>query len=695
MPKIREYEQRTSISVPGSRRVSESDFGTGAGYRALGEGISSVGAAATDIYERQEMQKAELIAAQARADRYTALDEQKKTAKEDGSGFTQKFNSDYNQWKETQVSQVSSSRAQQYLSNKLTSLQGDLTDDAIRFQSGRMGQYTKQTFEKVAITNANSVRANPNRLDGFIESEAELIRSNQYLRESGTAESYAEERRRALHDSALDGYVSNLQANDATTPSQVDALLKQVRDPKGRWIEGANRPNYDKAVTDLERLRDSLKTRQTAFQLLEFNDEKQRIIDNGLSADKGRFTESWLKTNVPDPMMAARMVEEMREARAYGAQVDFVRGKPETEVIQKLTEMRSSTPGADDYGTAASAFKALSSAYAARMKAWVDDPVGATMKDSPLLQSKYEAAARDPSAYKDYLVTLEAEQRKLYPGRPTFVVSKAESDRIKQALDAVGTDPTGADKAVATLQLEAQKFGGAWPKAVAELRSNKAINASQYVVGNMVQENRSLALTVMKASKIPDDEISKRLPSPAAKQEAMTNAAQAVAKLKATLSHTANGVEVSSAYEDTIARTMLYEKYLTGNNDSPDAKDYFNGMIGNEFTFRDTYRIPSKFNADSIDETLAQTKRGLLATPIYVPPNKAGLNERDAEASYKASLREYSRWVNTDEGDGVRLIADNGEQVYRNVGGKPVPVRFKFQELSIRPPRFDTIGPKR
>ena len=648
--------------------------------------ISSASDTLNQIYETNQMQKASLIAAKSHADWFQKLDEQKKDPKysQDPSTFTHDVNSEFDNWKNKQLDQVSSGKAQAALEGHLESLRGSVLDDSIKFQAHVTGIKNITDTTQVFDANQNLVRAHPELLDKTLESQNRYVADNPVWQNEHLTDSVLQEQSRKLHDQALNGRVDQLQANPAVSLSQVKALHAELTDEAGRWKTGASPGQYDHAKENLESMMKTIGDRDHQVFFSDKASEFNRIRDG--YGNSGKYTPETIKAATPnDPKLRETMLRDLDIATQAGNATIKMRSMPDPEIRANLADMQSKLGSAPNYDAAKGAYDAAYQAYSSRRASAKADPGGNALSESPMVGAQYQSlmsqgANASPADWQAWAKLSKTSQENMHPDIPAQILPKQMVDSLKQQLDTASTQPGGYAVQAATLEKYGTNFGSEWPMITNQLRKANALNDEQYVVSQFNpadQSKKLLAQDMLRASQqYGKESVKDGTMDKAARDEVRKGVINALEPFRSSLSGFQNRDEKYTSNVDAITSLTLYRQ-RNGSTDT--AEDNVKAVLGNDYHFQGSYSIPkgTQYDPDKIQSSLSSVTSAIQdgKIPLRTPPNGLGLDDKQADAYHRSALRYKGQWVNTPDGKGVKLWDEN-QAVVRDKTGNPVAYSF-------------------
>lgn len=479
--------------------------------------------------------------------------------------------------------------------------------------------------------------------------------------------------------SYLDAAIKNPNANEAS----LDAAWSHISDPKSGFVAHVNPETYSALQKQYLTAKETIGATQAQIAIQNLPDLIQRIKSNG-----GNDTDSeaaniiaGYKGHTPAETQEwqARATKQLNEAKAFGSAASTVLQMPEPQALAKIQQSQLEIDNAspEELGQKQQAQQAMIAAIQQRDRAFRADPTGFVIQNSPVVNERYSQFAKNPTpqSFQAYAQTSIAEQRRLYPDVQPRIVTSQMEQQVSSMLSGVPNTPEGATQAASSINQLATVMGPYWSQASQELFHDKVLNETQFVAANMWSNPQSVGLAqdLLRASSVAGKDL--EATSGISEAKAQKTAREALAPLAATLTDAANGAQLMSAYQNSLARLIQYK----GNADG--AATIANKMIMGEYQFSGTLRMPLTVNAGNV---IAGTKAVMGDLPnhnITVPPSFSGAGPADQKAEYLRSVQEYGHWATNSQGDAALLYDEQGTPVYETIKGSVRQVSIPFADL--------------
>lgn len=696
MPRIQEYRQqsRGGVSAPTGQMQASGVSGLAESLKIIGKTVNNI----TDEYDRVQEKNAIYNVEKATVAEQTELTEywnnKKSSIKGNGEGFTESVVTDLEKRKSEKLSSIESPRERELLSMKYDRLYNGVIQDAMGYQTSTAANYEVSSLQSQFETRRNQVRNEPSLAEKYEPENDSLIDSNIYL-DASVKTKLKEEEKRALYDTALDGYVTKLETSDKVSSGDIAALRKELTaKDSNKWTGKASAQGYDNALRRLDRLKETFNAREKQDYMNNFKQE-MAFMKDGNGFDRGKYTE---KEIMSSPYLSdkekQRMVQEQYFSRTIGNEARLIKDLPADQIENSLSpdfikkEIQSNP---DNYFLIKEKIDARQAAWKEREKQYNDDPVSYIKGVSPAVSKLGDAlnsVLQNDLQLKDlntavpladkYASTVISEQKRLYPNKVPTILDQGRINQIKYQMTNIVSSPKGVDEAFVALKKESVLWGKYSDIAFKDLRNGGAINASQAVAASLVADTSKeyLAKDLLKASVTP----LKDMKSDESEDRVRDMVREELSSFRQTLDPQADGQKIYQDLEDSS--TQLYMYYKTSNNpDRADIKEITKDIILNDYNINGSYRVPKTFDVDLVEsssnmfiDSLPEIKN------IYVPPSKTGLNPEDSKDLYIRSIQNSGKWVNYGD-EGVMLLDHNNENVFTIENGKEEPIIMRWENM--------------
>lgn len=691
MARIREYSRQVAATGPiDAPRRSAQETNIGGGLLDASQGIERAGDTLQKIKQEKDAFESNKLIAQGNSYWSEQMVERQKSAQAGAPQFTETFQKDFDEWKNSQLEQAPSTTSRRNMELQFERMKNGLTEHATAFEARAYGQKQAQDLETQFGKDENFVRANPAMRDQTLSAGEHLINTTPFW-DNQTKEKVRTEYKQKIWDRSLDGTVTQYENGNAFGPKAtfdqkmraVDAEIGRLKSNKEGWQSNVSPGQYDQSLTRLENLKKNLKDRQQDLVFLEFEDRMNQIEVTG--QDHGKFTADWIRGNVEDPLQAAKMIKRQETARAVGQQVAWVKDAPDTEIVSKIQSMQSGLGSSDKPGRDMGALQGAIQAASRRAQAWKDDQVGYTLQVSSTAKSAYDAFAQNPNpqSANEYASVVSTEQKRLSPNSLPALLPDTHIQTIAQQIQSIGQTEQGASDALTTLQSQQAIWGKNWPTVVRDLKNGKALNDVQYVAASMLDNPRAtyLAQDLMRASVLKDEDLVKQIAGEGVTNNAKQAVVEALAPLRRTLDSMADGQEIYQSYEKALTRLVLYKGAWAGEDMSGQAEEYARKIVLDNYEFKDSYRIPRNQPVATIENGVDKAMLAVEKEQLAMPADLDGLLDADSQERYKTNTLSFGRFVTNGDESGVHMVDEHGRPVQVLRKGQKVPLRYSWDDL--------------
>lgn len=717
MPNIRPYTQQTgaSGSIPG-RAASPSDFGGDVGESLVRLGQAGIAAVdqmrITDERQAAEARRREADAerlrnkavqdeslrlgveiAKGRAQWLQWMADSQQTAPADGAGFTEKFNAEFNTYKEKALQAASFPETRLRYETDLEGVRVSLLDNAIVFEKNARAAAQVNSVRSAFAANENSVRADPPQSEGILAREMEMIDGLSGIPQNKRDE-LKTERGQAIRAASVEGSLYAL-----INAKYLPGLLEFKNNLEtGAWKDKLSPKAYEDA---LKTTSDAIRTlggqaTQAQIAALQERIRERQVTDNNLSPAEAAV--------IPDPVERRKAEGLIETSILIGNFSETLRTMPFAEARVYLAGVEAKVREPGGYDNDAREYEAAVAAYNKRVKAFLDDPATFVQTNSPVARQAYTRLTTNPTpeAAQDYASAIVTEQKRMQPDLPPVIMTQAQMGQIKTQLAEIPTTPEGAEQALNLLQSQATLWGSYWPDVSRQLVNEQVLSGPQITAARMVEPSRrSTARLLLEAANVGEKELRKQIDNPQLGTELRAAVNRQLAPLQIAMSYQRRGAKTYSNMADSVELLALKLMTMGENNTSKAVERAANGVIMQDFAFRGSYYVPREEDLKSV-ETGLKHATSLIPTRSLVPPTSlSGLKPDDIRAGMVDSLKSGGTWVTNDTATGLVLTWPNISRdiVTVNEGGRVRPLEYTWAELkslaveaaaaSRRAPRFD------
>jgi hypothetical protein len=295
------------------------------------------------------------------------------------------------------------------------------------------------------------------------------------------------------------------------------------------------------------------------------------------------------------------------------------------------------------------------------------------------------------AAYENYAEVMTNAQ--VYLGLPDSAVKILPRGEVDSLIAEWKETTAGGSFATQWLQEQATLYGKAWPSVMKQLQPDLPPTAV-IIAGMQDPLQRTAAETLANLSTKPNEDGMKSWRQENQAQAKDINEAlnRAMNPFEASIAAYQDSPAVSAAYNNAI-RTLATGYVITGKSPSEAVAQAYKEILGSQYSFHDTFRVPSNIrNANRIAQTANELKYYLGEYNIKIPDslmsNTTGMTDEQRRKVYLESLRDNGKWVNNpDDRFGLIFIDGSGAIVKREnrrVDGEieTYPFALSWDELS-------------
>lgn len=428
-------------------------------------------------------------------------------------------------------------------------------------------------------------------------------------------------------------------------------------------------------------------------------DVKQRTL-----AEKKKFAEglddyvAFLSSGKDDEGMAARFSpdnvnatfgdkgpkinEQISDARQFGQDLNEIKTATPEELNSIVENAKPSSPS--QFRREAKQFDILGKAINARNKAIADDPAKYTLQNSDVTQKSFQNFAEafesgdaeaTELAAREYAATSRAQQEELgVHSQGVQLLPKEFEDQLATQLNDFRQ---GGENVALQIDGLKQAFGREWQTVQRQLQQNKKMGAGLRVMAGMdfgpemVRLGEALATPQKDYKEVVGDDNFKDI---------RKDTIEELEDFQNTL-RGQPGSEQAFIQHKTAIETLAMKYMADGAfDDTSDAIEQAKSdVLDSRFAFVDTYRVPTKFNADNVengvDDTIDKLKSGEF--DLMIPESATVQNPEDRKEVYLSVLRPTP--ITEPNGNGIMFTDQNGNAILKSDGD---PVIVPFKELS-------------
>jgi hypothetical protein len=491
----------------------------------------------------------------------------------------------------------------------------------------------------------------------------------------------------AIWDTAVGSMLDPKRTRTADAARKVaDELTQKV------WQERLNPKDYQKRLTDVNRLVKTYEDKETALFTKAFAESSEEVANGNMDAV---ISEQEIFDTVQDPEDREALLEVRTESIETGTMVNAIAVMPEEDVKKleaQLIYNRDKKTG--DFHEDKRKLTAFNKAKSIRTEAINADRVAYIHRNYPSVAEAYAAMTAAQKAMlaggeegemaylfarKNYVAEAKSAQRALGVVDPYLLPNLAVT-QVKSMMDAVQQTPEGADELAQELGSLARVWGDEWPTVFKQLAAQGAVTGDHVWLARIagdISKNPAL-ITLAKAIATPEaDMLANKKDDPKFKTNVSVAVSAASKEFQDTL-HWQGAAATSASFQRTAEKMAMY--YVTQKGFTlADATDRAVAeLAGADFKFFNSYRVPKDQQPDAVERG-AKLVRGTLHTMTFADDPKASNN-------IALSLKANASWVTTPNEDGL-LLVDEAGRLQKTVDGNIVQFTWEqFRDASARAP---------
>jgi hypothetical protein len=313
------------------------------------------------------------------------------------------------------------------------------------------------------------------------------------------------------------------------------------------------------------------------------------------------------------------------------------------------------------------------SLYGRQRKQLEDSPVETLLRTDPAVLAAAEAAAKDPALTGEYLDALASKEKALGVADPKLLT---EGQRQGIAADLVW-NPALPRKRTETLGQVRAIYGDRYNDIIREV-APKLDGMARVLIHMDPTEASRLDGAYAQADAFKTS---------AAVQASMKDLRPALdaefSELAATLSDNPDGMQ---RYAEHVEAATVYAQSLVFAGASPQAAARTAGdaIVNSQFNYRDTLRIPQRFNDGRIVHALEAEKVELAKSGVFIVQPVQFSSSEQALLDVREHIDRLGYWITNEAGDGavLRIPHKQGSgEVLREDGSR---VEFKFEDMAVK-----------
>jgi len=465
------------------------------------------------------------------------------------------------------------------------------------------------------------------------------------------------------------------------------SVISEIKDGKWDQLTDANTLGRIMSAAELDiKQRGAAQKKQFASEL----DDYVAFLSSG--KDSEDLSEKFSPTNVSAVFgeQGGAINEQIKDARDFGNTLNEIK-TASTKELAAIVE-RETPEGQEEFRRESRQLAILDGAIKVRNKAIAEDPSKYVINNSDLAKDSFKSLTNalqsgDQAAINQAAQEFSAIQR---TSQEDLGVKPAGVQLLPKELEnnfaSVLNDFSQGGKNV-VLQIDSMKtaFGSEWTAVQRQLQSNIKMGAGLRVLAGMdfgpeaVRLSEALSLPQKTYKEVIGDDNFKDIKA---------DTIEELEDFQSTL-RGQPGAEAAFIQHKTAIETLSM-KYMADGvfDDTGDAINQAKAdVLDSRFTFKDTYRVPAKVNADNvelgIDNALDRIKAGEFN--LRVPESSQVVNPEDREEVYLSALRPTP--ITSPDGDGILFVDQNGNAIFDTNNN---PFIIPWAELAVdQPSGFD------
>lgn len=682
MPKIREYTQQVEAAGPvRAPQLRGSDISAAGGLSSIGRGLSDV----ADYVEEREVFEARKDMVREQLETRKEISEMERTAPPGAEGFDERVNVALEKRREKLQEKYSSGKASRFVSQTLDDFQSSVKFGAYEFKARSQGMKDVTDYKDLQAEQQNLLRANPALLKESLKAQADLV-AGMRIDESKKFE-LLKETTAQLYDSSLDGRVSKLATSDKTTIGDVDSMIAQMKNKDGEWVKNNSKPAYDAQLSRLEQLKEHLNKKREAFIDIDIKEKIEQNSKTGTypGKDKGLYSPEWIKANVKDPVKQASLLEQWKIGEAEGQANTFIQSKGIAAAFDSAKKASEALPGSPDFNPDSAYAKTLQAQATQALKEFQEDPAGKTNELSTTAKTLWDSFKESPSPerYQRWLDSSRVEQDKQVPGAPKSVYPKELALEDKALFEKIGQTADGGEKFLDHLRKRTDLVGPKnAPGMIKEMTDRyKVIPPAVAIAANMDRkpENRALAVGILKAQSMKNEELEKLAP-PGALGRVRTSLQSGFAGLQKSLFGVGptEAASITEKYVEAASKAAIVLAPFHGETPEAMAPKLAAAMANDDYVFKDFFRVPKTADPDNVIKATKILTKDLNPTDLAPPTDRSGRTMSESQEVYANRLKSSGRWVTTGDESGLEFRTEDNVPVLRKDGN---PIRLTWDQL--------------
>ena len=540
--------------------------------------------------------------------------------------------------------------------------------DATSFQSVSQAKKETQDIKGSLDNNINTVRLDPNMYLLVRNLGDESIDGMKHL----TAEQKSAFKLEYKYD--LDGAVFDSKLSEVKTTEDVGTLREDVVRDKD-----STRPeDFDNRIDVLNRMEANLKKAEESEFISTF-EKSLSLIRSGEFVPQLNDAVISSKLSDPEARVSARKALMQAEKEGEVRRGIIMASPSEISAHVQNVEAKIKNPNlsVDDRYEAVSEAARLDQALRARNTEIQQDPVAYVMKHDVGITNAYQdyidAQNTDDenaqvSAKSDYVKRVIAAQEQLGIDQP-YLLTKTEVGQMAAMVGAVDAGPDGAQELVQVLSATQSKWGEHWPHVYSQLTHEGAISGGHVILARMSGDlSKNVAsLRLAEALSFSDKDLLSGVVDSSTVMSKIEKATREMAQDFYTTLGWQGATKTVKNYQAAIQKLSALYVSREGSSISDAVYRAYNELVGADYDFVGSYRVPKTLHSDDISRGVFLFKKdvlqGMELEPILDP--RLGVMDNDQHVE---SLIANGILVTNPNETGLLLLDEYGRPVKKSDG---------------------------
>ncbi|MEE9351520.1 MAG: hypothetical protein V3U78_04615 [Thiotrichaceae bacterium] len=458
-------------------------------------------------------------------------------------------------------------------------------------------------------------------------------------------------------------------------------VISEIKE--GKWDEFTDSKTLARILNSAERdvkQRDSASNRKFSNDLNDYVSFLSSGKDDEASAAK--FSPDNVSAVFGDK--APDVNELISDSRSFGQEMNKIK-TASPEELNAIVESQRPTQ-AQEFTRESKQFNILNSAIKARNKAIADDPSSYVMENSSIAKKSATNFIKafgsgDPKATskaaKEYAAIQRSMQEDLgvHPNGVQILTKEFENVLARQLNDF----SQGGEQVAIQISTLQKSFGSEWSTIQRQLQSNKKMGEGLRVMAGMDFSPEMIRLG--EALSVPQKDYQDLIGTGNFK-DIRDDTLEEMEDFQDTLRGQPGAEEVFIQHKtaiETLAMKYMADGTFSSSGDA--IEQARTDVLDSRFTFVDSYRIPSNFSADdvedNVDNAIDKIQEGFFN--LFIPESDVVKNPEDRKEVYLSALR--PKPITSPNGDGILFTDQNGNTIFLESGD---PLIIPFTKLSRR-----------